>query len=87
MTAVNIDVVGDNYTPFMLDSKDNIVIMIIKYLRVCFSTTATSMFRKTARIDVSIEESKDVRECRDTHSIFTVNVKLISGEFFYIFFK
>lgn len=43
------------------------------------------MFRKTARIDVSIDESKDLKECRDRYGIFTVNVKLISGEFVYLF--
>ena len=39
------------------------------------------MFRKTARIDVNIEESKDTKPSGVTQSVFTVNVKLLSGKF------
>jgi hypothetical protein len=37
------------------------------------------MFRKSARIDVVIEESKDVQESKHGQSVFTVNVKIVSG--------
>ena len=40
------------------------------------------MFRKSARIDVNIEESKDFKGCKDARGVFTVNVKLVSGELF-----
>lgn len=44
-------------------------------------TPGTSMFRKFARIDVSIDKPKDPQECKGTQNVFTVNVKLISGKF------
>lgn len=40
------------------------------------------MFRKSARIDVNIEESKDLKGCKDARGVFTVNVNLVSGELF-----
>ncbi|XP_028407211.1 serine/threonine-protein kinase BRSK2-like [Dendronephthya gigantea] len=39
----------------------------------------TSVFRKSARIDVSIEKSNDPQECKETQNVYIVNVKLISG--------
>ncbi|CAB4001392.1 serine threonine- kinase BRSK2-like, partial [Paramuricea clavata] len=39
----------------------------------------SSMFRKSARIDVNIEESRDLKECKSARGVFTVNVKLVSG--------
>lgn len=38
------------------------------------------MFRKSVRIDVTIQNSKDSRDLTDQTNIFTVNVKLVSGK-------
>lgn len=38
------------------------------------------MFRKSARIDVTIDEPNDFQESKDARGVYTVNIKLVSGK-------